>query len=310
MSPPTTNWLQGLLGLAFGLAASIAFVLFARRAFKAAPASQASVDDLKARYTTLIGQLKEHAQAKHLMPAEQWSAEEQRLSSEAAALLRQRDDAVHSVEKAKARADKKAKQEAAVTPASAALKVVIWVSVAAVFVGVVAVVLNKEATERKEDPQMQQQQGGNAAARPPSPEELAKVQQAITAAQNNPNDIDALANAAWALIRNQRFEDAAPIISRASFLDPYHVQTRIQRAVLDAVQGNDTVALTELEHLTQTYADTGEAHLYAGTLSMGLKDPVRALAHFDRYLALVPANEQPPNLRQGVENLRAQLKGQ
>ncbi|MBX7112874.1 MAG: hypothetical protein K1X64_00970 [Myxococcaceae bacterium] len=308
MNPPTTHWTQGLLALAFGLVASIAFVLFARRAFKAAPSHESSVDDLRARYTTLIAQLKEHAQAKHLMPAEQWSAEEQRLSSEAAALLRQRDDAVHSAEKAKARADKKAQQDALVTPASAALKVVVWVSVAAVFVGVVALVLNKEATERKEDLQ-QQQQGGNAAARPPSPEELAKVQQAIAAAQDNPNDIDALANAAWVLIRNQRFEDAAPLISRASFLDPYHVQTRVQRAILDAVQGNDTAALTELEHLTQTYADTGEAHLYAGTLSMGLKDPVRALAHFDRYLALVPVGEQPPNLRQGVENLRAQLQG-
>jgi|CXWL01.1.fsa_nt_gi tetratricopeptide (TPR) repeat protein len=303
MNAQPTNWMQGLLALGFGLVASVAFVFFAKRMFKPTVLNEGTADDLQARYATLIGQLKEHAQAKHLMTAEQWAAEEQRLSCEAAALLRERDNASHAEVKAKARAEKKAKQELASPPSNPVVKIGGWVAIAVIFVVVVAIVLSKEAKDRKDEPQ----QEPTATEREATAEEIAQLKAVLDTAQKNPDDVDALSNASWALIRNRRFEDAAQIISRASFLDPYHVQTRVHRAILDAAQGNDTEALTELEHLTQTYSDTGEAHLYAGTLSMGLRDPARALAHFDRYLAQVPVSQQPPTLKASVEKLRAQL---
>lgn len=301
---PETHWQNSLLALGLGLLAAVIFVVIARRAFKAAPTDALSVDDLQARYGSLIAQLKEHAEGKHLMPPEQWESEQQRLSAEAASLLRQRAEATHTADKARARAEKKAQADSAAGPYSGALKVGGWVMMAVLFFSAVGIVLSKEATPRQDEPNQ-----GSMAPRV-SPQQSAQLQALIEAAQRNPDDVDAIAQLSWALMKGQRFEDASAFVARGTVLDPYHVPTRIQRAVLDAVEGRDTEALLQLEHLANTYPDTGEAHYYAGTLAMGLNDPQRALKHFDQYLKEVPVSEQPPMLRDGVERLRAQLNAQ
>src|SRR5262245_31761575 len=106
-----TNWAPGIIVLAIGLFGAILFVLSQR---KAAPPAK-NTDDLDERYRSLLGALKEHAAAKHLLPAADWQAEQTRLEQAAAAVLRERGGVKHEATKAQARAEKLAADKAADT---------------------------------------------------------------------------------------------------------------------------------------------------------------------------------------------------
>src|SRR4051794_2839491 len=97
-----TNWVPGIIVLAVGLFSALLFALNQR---KSTPPTK-NTDDLDERYGTLIAQLKEHAAAKHLLPAAEWQAEQARLETSAAAVLRERGGLTHDTNKAQARAAK------------------------------------------------------------------------------------------------------------------------------------------------------------------------------------------------------------
>lgn len=298
-----TNWLPGVIVLGAAALAALFFALTARK--KHAPVQQdAKVEDLERRYEALLAQLKEHAANRHLMAPDAWEAEKARLELAAVATLKERDGKKHEALKAEARAEKKA--QAPGMPG--------WVwgligAAIAVFFVQLGNTLTRESKDRVDGQEMTgiDPAAGQRAPMMPNPDEQ-KLNALIARVERSPDDLEVLSEASTELVRRQRFEDAAPLIRRASAIDPFHVQTRINRAVLDALQGEPNEALAELEHVASTYDEAWEARLYAGALALQNNDPTRALTQFETYLLEAPPSEQPPMLRRAVEDLRKQVQ--
>jgi tetratricopeptide (TPR) repeat protein len=311
-----TNWTPGLITLGLGLAVAIFFALLNRR--KAAPAVPQDNAALDARYQALLIQLKEHAASKHLATPESWAAEQTRLEQAAAQVLREKANVQHETLKTEARAQ--SLQKAAEEPKgffgrNPAIAGAIWGGGAVAFFVFLGMSLSSESTARKEgggpmmgNSQTVQPQPGNANGNGNEPPEDPKLAAAMVRAEREPDDVEALSAAANELIKRQMFEDAAPLVARATLIDPYHVRTRIYRTVLDALQGDPAVALTELEHLADTYEDAYQARLYAGALAAQTNQPERALKAFERFIEEAPKSEQPPMIQQGIAELRAEIQ--
>jgi tetratricopeptide (TPR) repeat protein len=313
MNPPSTNWLPGIIAFGAALVTAITFLLMSVR--KHAPvAKPSSAEDLETRYQAMIHQLKEHAANKHIHTAEAWAAEQAQLEQAAAAVLRERAGVKHEALKAEARAAKKvARAEATgVLAKNPLLKGALWgVGVVGFFV-LLGVVLSQESTTRVDGQEMTGMVPGGAKGpmEPAPPQEDVELKAAMDRANRSPDDIDALSNAAKELISRQMFEDAAPLIRRATALDPYHVQTRTHRAVMLAVEGQTMTALDELQHVADTFEDAHEARLFAGMLALQAEDRERALVQLERYVAEAPIEEQPPMLRKGIAQLRQDVAQQ
>lgn len=311
MHPPATNWLPGILALCAAVVAAVTFLLLSMR--KHGPsAPPSSAEDLETRYQAMIAQLKEHSANKHLHAPDAWAEEQARLEQGAAAVLRERAGVKHAALKAEARAEKLAKAAAAPTGFLAknpAIKGAVWGAGVVGFFVLLGVVLSQESTARVDGQEMTGMVPGGAKGpmEPAPPQEDLQLKTAMERANRSPDDVDALSNAAKELISRQMFDDAAPLIRRATLLDPYHVQTRTHRAVLLAVEGQTMTALEELQHVADTFEDAYEARLFAGMLALQADDRERALSQFERYIVEAPPEDQPPMLRQGIAQLKKEL---
>jgi hypothetical protein len=308
-----TNWVPGIIVLAVGLFSAILFVLNQR---KSAPPPK-NTDDLDERYRSLIAQLKDHAAAKHLLPEADWQAEQTRLETAAAAVLRERGGVAtptHEENKAQARASQLAKDKAADTGLFArnpALKGGLVGGGVVAFFAVLGVLLTQQSQERHDGQGMTGKDPMAEAGQQRGPMQPANNDEQIKhlreRAQNNPDDIENLSDVAGELIKIQAFEDAYPIVQRASGMDPFHVQTRIWRAVMEAVDGKPLPAVDELEHLGDSYDGAYKARLYAGLIAMETNQAPRALAQLEKYLQEAPQKDQPPFIRMAVQELRQNL---
>lgn len=310
-----TNWTPGLITLGIGLALAIFFALTQRKKAggdaraQALPSGESDgVAALDARYRALIGQLKEHAASKHLATPEAWAAEQARLEQAAAQVLREKSSAAHEALKTEARAQRVAAAPKGWLGQHPALAGALWGGGAVAFFALLGLTLSSESSARKEDGMGRGEvvQPGAGEPKPPPPDP--RLAAALTRAEREPDDIEALSAAATELIRRQLFEDAEPLVARATMLDPYHVKTRVWRNVLAAVRGPPAPALAELERLADTYEGAYFARLYAGAIAAQIGQPERAIKDFERYLEEAPVSEHPPMLRQGMEELRARAK--
>ncbi len=309
MSAPATNWMPGIIALGAALIAAVTFLLISLR--KHAPvAPAASAEDLETRYQTLIGQLKEHGANRHLHTPEAWAIEQARLEQAAAAVLRERAGVKHDALKAQARAEKKQARTRA-TGFFAKNPIIggaLWGAGVVGFFVLLGIVLSQESKARQDGQEMTgMEPGGTKGKMEAAPQEDVGLRTALNLANRSPDDIDALSGAAKELIARQMFEDAVPLVQRATSLDPYHVQTRTHRAVLRAVEGQSMTALDELQHVADTFEDAHEARLFAGMLALQANDRERALAQFERYVIEAPVEEQPPMLYKGIAQLKQEV---
>jgi len=309
MNPHLTNWTPGIIVLAAALGAAILFVLNSK---KGAAKEAKAPEDLDERYNALLAQLKEHAANKHLAPEAEWQAEQTRLELAAAAVLREKAGASHEATKAAARAEKLAKAQAASTGGSTLRGALIGGGVVAFF-AVLGFVLTQQSTARVDGAGMTgtnpaEVAGTQGAPMQNRPDPQKEIDRLRKQAEESPDDIEVLAKTAGELIKLQAFNEAFPIVTRASGIDPYHVQTRIWRAVLDAVDGQAMSAVADLEHLGDSYEGAYKARLYAGLISLELEQPERALKQLELYLAEAPQSEQPPFIAMSVQRLKQQLQ--
>lgn len=307
MAAPETNWLPGILVTAAGVIGSLAYLALSKRA---APSSVAPPDDLTARYQTVIGELKEHTANKHLLPPEQWEAEKRRLETTAVQLLKERDQLGHEARKAEARAEKRQQAQAAdggLLAKHPTLKGALLGGAVVLFFSVLWFSLNQATAPRTDGMQATGLPPGAGPAGPEAPQEDAKLEDLLNAVQRTPDDVDALAEAALYLISKQGFGESRPFIQRATMLDPFHVKTRVGRAIMQAVDGDVGGSMTELERLAALYPDAYAGLLYAGMLALDQNDPARAVVNFERYAQAAPPSEVPPMLRGAIGQLRQQL---
>ena len=312
-----TNWTPGLMVLAAGLLAGVLFVILSRRGKSGAADTPGTLEDFEQRYQSLIAQLKELIGARHQLPAAQFEAEKSRLEQAAAAALKARDQFVKGGQLASSKgqarpstlpAGPQAKGAGMFSPRVQA--VVIGVGAIAFF-AFVGVMLSQESTARTDKggmtgrgPGGDMEGGPDEAAMPPEGNAL---KQAMTRLNDNPDDLQALGEAAHLLIVSDDYEHAAMLTDRAMGIDPFHVETRVHRAVLRATKGDSAGALTELLHLADTFPDSGEALLFAGAVALQLKDKPQALEAFERYWAAAAPSDRSAQLGQQIEALRREV---
>ena len=309
MNPHVTDWTPGIIVLAAALAAAVLFVLSAKKGGAAPEKAKQAPEDLDERYKALLAALKEHVANKHLMAEGEWLAEKTRLETAAAAVLREKAGAQHETVKAQARAEKLAAARAA-SPGNAGLRGALIGGGVVGFFALLGFILTQQTTARVDGAGMTGTNPADMGGRPPMQAQAdprAEIEKLRKQAEASPEDVDVLADVGGQLIKLQAFNEAFPIVTRASGLDPYHVQTRIWRAVLDAVDGQAMSAIDDLEALGDKYEGAYKARLYAGLISLETDQPQRALKQLELYLVEAPEKEQPPFIRMSVQQLRAQL---
>ncbi len=302
-----TNWLPGLMVLGAGLAIALAYLFGSKRLQGDAPKPE-TLDDLDARYQSLLGQLRQHVANKHLLPPDAFAAEKKRLELVAAEILRTRDGKRHEETKKQARAEKAATAPPTLASKNPALMGALVGGLAVAFFGFLGYSLTQSSTERTDGMQATGTvpPGGGGPMQQQSKADP-KLEAIANRVQSNPNDIDAVADLAIHLIRRQAFDEARPLVDRATFLDPFHPRGRVGRAVVRALEGDLPGSIVDLEALASRYPEAYDARMFAGMLAMEDNDQRRALMNLELYVTLAPASEQPPMMRMAVTQLRQEL---
>jgi tetratricopeptide (TPR) repeat protein len=274
--------------------------------------------NLDRRVQMLIDQLRELSADRHQMDATRFAADKARLEVEAASALKARDEYAHSpIARAQA-----ATAQAAAPKAPAPrgffgqhpqLVGAFWGGGVVLFFVVLGVVLGREEKPRVDmekpatarGPMQQQAPAPTAAATAPDDDKELKDEMARLA--QHPEDLDLAAHVGHELIRRQRFDEAERVTEQSLGFDPFHVESRIHRAILKTTHGATEQAVHELEHLAITYPHSEEARLFLGGLRMDLGDHRGALEAFERYVVEAPADDIPPQLPQIIGQLHAEL---
>ncbi len=307
MSPEhaATDWLPGLKVL--GAAVSVAlFYLFRSKRLQLDAPKPESLDDLDARYQSLLEQLRTHVANKHLLGAEEFAREKTKLELGAAEILRARDGKKHEEVKKQARIEKQATAAPTLATKHPALMGALVGGAVVAFVALLGWQLTQATTEKPEA--MPQQMG--PAGNPPMqqrPQSDARIDALAAKVQSNPDDVDAVSALGIQLIRRQAFDDAMPLIKRATFLDPFNPRGRVGRAVGRALDGDIKGSIDELESLGGKYPEAYDALYFAGMLAMEDNDQRRALRNLELYVELAPQAEQPPMMRMAVSQLKQEL---
>lgn len=304
-----TNWLPGLMMLGVGIAVSLVYLLGSKRLQSDAPKPE-TLDDLDARYQLLLGELRQHVANKHLLPALEFDREKTRLELAAAQVLRERHGKRHDETKKQARAEKQAAAEPTFASKNPALMGALVGGAVVAFFAILGWQLTQSSTERAEGMQA-------TGAVPPGggpgpmqqPKSDPKLEALAARVESNPSDVDALADLAVHLIRRQAFQEARPLVDRATSLDPFHPKGRVGRAVVRALEGDLQGSITDLEVLASRYPEAYDARMFAGMLAMEDNDQRRALMNLELYVALAPMSEQPPMMRMAVNQLKQELAG-
>ncbi len=309
----TTNWLPGQIVFIVTLIIAALYVLLTMRrtANTTAAIRSGADDDLNAKYSGLVAELKEHIANKHLLPSEAWEREKSRLEQAAVNVLKLRENERHENLKAEARAEKR--QAVAVSGGGGSTMKGVFIGGGTVVFFVALGFLLVESTKPRAEGMTATgvtPPNGPAGAPMGAPPEDAKLKGLFESVQRKPDDLEALADISLHLLRRQGFDEAKPFILRGSSLDPFHVRLRVARTVLNAIAGSVNEAQDELERLGGQYGEAYDANLFVGLIAMDQNDQGRALGAFDRYFAVAPAGDTPPMMKMAVEQMRSQLAAQ
>ncbi len=310
-----TNWLPGALMIALGLAAAAIALIFTRGRTALGAGRDVKQADMEHRVAFLLEQLRALETERHKLGEERFAQDRAKLELEAAEALRERDAFAKEVAAASANA-----QAGGASVAAAAqpkgflgrhpqLAGAIWGGGVVVFFAVLFFVLTSEQFDRGdgEITGMRPPSQGQAAPMQQQPQEDPVFKAALDRAEKNPGDTDASSFAVHELIRLQEFDKADKLTRQALATDPFHLETRIHRAVLRATQGQFDASIDELGKLAQLYPDSHEALLFRGALAMQSGKTEIALESFERFAAVAPKEEQPPQIQSAITLLRQRL---
>jgi tetratricopeptide (TPR) repeat protein len=314
-----THWAPGVAVL---LLVGLGALIFVLRHWRASnPAPEKKTDDalanLDRRVQMLLDQLRELSADRHQMDETRFAADKARLEGEAANALKARDEYTHNpVARAQAAA-----AQAAVAKAPAPkgffgehpqLVGAFWGGGVVLFFVVLGIVLGREEKPRVDMEKPAAARGPMQQAPPPAvPQAPAdddkELKEAMARLAQHPEDLDLASHVGHELIRRQRFEEADRLTEQSLGFDPFHVESRIHRAILKTTHGATEQAVHELEHLAITYPHSEEARLFLGGLRMDLGDHRGALEAFERYVVEAPPDDVPPQLPQIIGQLHAEL---
>ena len=303
-----TQWLPGVIALAVGLVCGLAFLFFRKGSTRPAAAVDDRVADLERRAQLILDQLKELSADRHHLDAAQFEAEKARLEQEAAAALRARDEYGRAA--ARQTPAKPVAPEAAPSPQGwlarhPQLKGAFWGGGVVLFAVILGLLLSQDQKPR--------QDGMGATGKTPPMAEAGEAQEdpvlneAMANYQAHPDSVEAMSRLSHELINRQQFQEAARLTERSLGLDPFHLESRIHRAVLVAVEGDREKGQKALEHLANAYPDAHEARLYLGLLALQEGQERTALEALERYSVEAPPSQQPPRIAEVIATLRRKL---
>ncbi|HEX4802629.1 MAG TPA: hypothetical protein VFV14_03900 [Myxococcaceae bacterium] len=304
-----TQWLPGVIALAVGLVCGLAFLFFRKGSTRPAAAVDDRVADLERRAQLILDQLKELGADRHHLDAAQFEAEKARLEQEAAAALRARDEYGRSAAArqvpAKPVAPKAAPAPQGYLARHPQLKGAFWGGGVVLFAVILGLLLSQDQKPR--------QDGMGATGKTPpmagagEAQEDPVLNEAMANYQAHPDSVEAMSRLSHELINRQEFQEAARLTERSLGLDPFHLESRIHRAVLVAVEGDREKGQKALEHLANAYPDAHEARLYLGLLALQEGQERSALEALERYSVEAPPSQQPPRLADVIDTLRKKL---
>jgi tetratricopeptide (TPR) repeat protein len=286
-----------------GFLTAALYLLLSRRKGASADARDEAREDLERRYQGLIEQLKELKADQHNLAPERYEAERTRLEQEAVAALRARDEHQRQAPAVPAGTPAPAAAPASRSFLSPQLQGALWGGGVVLFFGGLAYMIVAEQRPREDGEATGRTPPGMQASQqqPAGGDELAEAWERLKA---NPSDLETASLLSHELIRRQQFEQAALVTERGLAVDPFNVELRVHRGVLQATRGDMEGAEQELARLVDTYPDAQEALLFLGALSMRKGDKAKALEHFERFAIEVPAEQHPPQLLGAIAQLR------
>jgi hypothetical protein len=297
-----TNWVPGLVVLAIGVLAAVAYLLWVRKSASPSAASD-QFADLNERAQRLVDQLKELQADRHHLDDRQFAAEKQRLELEAAAALKLRDERARRAARAPAPKAESSRPQSWLS-AHPQLKGALWGAGVALFFVALGIFLSQEQKPRTEGQAITGQTPGGGGAEQGEDPQLKALMARLAA---EPENVELLALAGHEMISREQWGEAGRLTDRALGIDPFNVENRIHKAFLKAVRGDPAGSMRDLEHLANSYPDSEEALLFLGSLAMQSGNPRGALEAFERYAADAPPDMQPPRLKQAISSLRKQL---
>lgn len=299
MNPQETNWIPGLLVLGAGAVSAILYLLLSRKQWRASGRNtEGTREDLEQRAQLLIQQIKELKADSHGLSPERYEAEKSRLEQEAAQAFRARD---------KQAANRSGPQSAPLPPPTrkARIQSALWALGVVLFFGVLGYLLVSEQRPREEDAMAT---GKRLPAAKPD-EEDPQFLAAVARAKAQPFDLENVSMVAHELIRKQQFAEAQTLTLRSLSIDPFHVESRVHRAVLRAAEGDLDPAVADLQHIVDLYPGGQEGLLFLGSIKLRRGDRQGALENFERFAIEVPRDQQPPQLMQAIAQLRNEMNG-
>lgn len=137
-----------------------------------------------------------------------------------------------------------------------------------------------------------------------TPDEIRQMENAAKAAPKNAGAWIALGNA---LMDTRRFSEAVDAYQKALALDPKNVDVRVDLGTCYFNSGQPEKAIEEFRKAIKINPNHVNAHRNSGVvLSRGLNRPAEAALEFEKYLALAPNAPDAAEVRQLVQQLKAQ----
>jgi cytochrome c-type biogenesis protein CcmH len=250
---------------------------------------------LYARYESLLAQLREQREERHLLSKEEADKEETRLLEEAASCLRQLDKVSPGFNA----------PQASSPSSSASIHQRLWVAaIGGLLVGGFVVFLATQLLKQAEVslPEMPPHPM-------PHPMEDAQLKAAFEYFNANPADLDGAAYLAKLFLQRGQWNDANMLVLAGSQMDPLHVPFRMYRCLLEGISHEQPevrrARADELAKLFATYDGAYEAAYWAAALYSLLDDKPRALDMLLAFKEHAPLEELPPQLEELIAENQA-----
>jgi tetratricopeptide (TPR) repeat protein len=300
-----SHWIPGLVVLSLALLAAAAYLLLLRKQ-RVVPADPLA--DATERAEALLAQLREHAAERHQLEPVAWQAEQDRLERAAADALRARDGLRTAPPASPPPSAPVARAGQGFFTRHPQLVGAAWGGAVVIFFGALGLWL---AADQK--PREAGQEATGTAGRPgataPAQEEDPRFAPLLARVQEAPGeDLALTSEVVRELIRRSDFDQARALNDRALSIDPFRPETRVHRGFLQAVQGQRAAGLEELRRVANTWPGGSEGLLFSGMLHLQAEEGREALRDFEGYIAETPPSLVPPQLRQGVAELRRQVQ--
>ena len=139
--------------------------------------------------------------------------------------------------------------------------------------------------------------GGMTGAQPAQPAQPApaaaagqnsEVQGLLDKLKENPKDVDSMARLGRILLFQQLHTEAKMVTERALQIDPGHIGSQINQAMVTAGKGDAASALTQLNAVLKRDPKSYDAWFFKGMLSMQSGDNDGMKKSFQQYVALAP----------------------